>query len=112
MRVLHLTLKRQWFDLIASGEKKEEYREIKQFWIKRLLSNIEHLTTPEDVKCIGARFINFDAVHFASGGHFHPSIPQITLECKGIEISTGNPSWGAEPGKEYFVIKLGEIIKQ
>lgn len=96
--------------MIASGKKKEEYREIKQFWIKRLLSNTEHLTSLEDVNIVGARFINFDTVHFASGGSFHPSIPQMTVECKGIEIRTGNPDWGAELGKEYFVIKLGEII--
>ena len=29
MKYLHLTLKKNWFDLILSGEKKEEYREIK-----------------------------------------------------------------------------------
>lgn len=23
-------------------------------------------------------------------------------------IGTGNPDWGAEPGKQYFVIRLGE----
>jgi hypothetical protein len=34
----------------------------------------------------------------------------ITLEHKGIEIRTGNPEWGAEPNKLYFVIKHGGII--
>lgn len=28
----------------------------------------------------------------------------------GIEIRTGNPEWGAEPGKLYFVIKHGIVI--
>ena len=28
----------------------------------------------------------------------------------GIEIRTGNPDWGAEPDKLYFVIKHGEKI--
>lgn len=87
--------------MIASGEKKEEYREIKKFWMKRLWATSNLLD--------GAKY--FNAVHFARGGHFHPSLPQMTLECKGIEIGTGKPEWGAEPGKEYFVIKLGEIIK-
>lgn len=36
MKVLHLTLKKKWFDMIASGEKTEEYRDISEFWIKRL----------------------------------------------------------------------------
>ena len=30
--MLHLTLKKQWFDIIANGEKKEEYRECKEYW--------------------------------------------------------------------------------
>ena len=34
--VLHLTLKKYWFDMIKSGIKKEEYREIKDYWVKRL----------------------------------------------------------------------------
>lgn len=33
----------------------------------------------------------------------------LKLEHKGIEIRTGNPDWGAEPNKLYFVIKHGEI---
>ena len=30
MKTLTLSLKKQWFDMIKSGEKKEEYREIKE----------------------------------------------------------------------------------
>ena len=33
-----LTLKKQWFDMIVSGEKAEEYREIKPYWEKRFLN--------------------------------------------------------------------------
>ncbi len=36
MKVLHLNLKKKWFDMIASGEKTEEYREIKPYWNTRL----------------------------------------------------------------------------
>lgn len=32
--VLYLNLKRKWFDMIVFGEKKEEYREIKFYWIR------------------------------------------------------------------------------
>ena len=31
----------------------------------------------------------------------------LILEHKGIEIRKGNPEWGAEPNKIYFVIKHG-----
>lgn len=37
MKTLTLSLKKKWFDMIASGEKTEEYREIKPYWEKRLL---------------------------------------------------------------------------
>lgn len=31
-----LPIKKKWFDMIASGEKKEEYREMKPYYDKRL----------------------------------------------------------------------------
>lgn len=34
--MLVLPIKKQWFDMIVSGEKKEEYREIKPYYDKRL----------------------------------------------------------------------------
>ncbi len=36
-RVLHLTLHREYFDLIAAGKKKTELREEKLFWRSRLV---------------------------------------------------------------------------
>ena len=35
--VLTLTVSKEWFDMIVSGEKNEEYRVIKGFWMSRLL---------------------------------------------------------------------------
>lgn len=34
--MLILPIKKQWFDMIASGEKKEEYREIKPYYTSRI----------------------------------------------------------------------------
>lgn len=106
MKVLFLTLKEKWYDMIEAGIKLEEYREIKPFWIKRLS---EDYVIDDDGLEFTAK--DFTHVHFARGGHFHPTLPQMRWELKEIIISTGNPEWGAEAGKEYFVIKLGEIIK-
>ena len=33
--MLTLPIKKKWFDMILSGEKKEEYREIKPYWFIR-----------------------------------------------------------------------------
>lgn len=38
-KVLRLTICKKWFDMIVAGTKKEEYREIKAYWAKRLTTN-------------------------------------------------------------------------
>ena len=40
MKILDLPLKAKWYEMIESGNKKEEYREIKKYWIGRL-ANVE-----------------------------------------------------------------------
>ena len=37
-KVLSLVLEKKWFEKIVSGEKKEEYREIKPYWASRLVN--------------------------------------------------------------------------
>ena len=125
MRVLHLTLKAKFFDMIASGEKLEEYRALTDYWGARLCYRIpvpkvggyftKWMKLREgDRECLNdtsfPNFAEYDVIRFARGGHFHSSVPQMTVQFKEIKIGTGKPEWGAEPGKEYFVIKLGEII--
>src|SRR5690625_6384572 len=50
--VLKLTVKKEWFDFIKSGEKTEEYREIKPYWVERLtqISKKENYTSEEASK--------------------------------------------------------------
>lgn len=36
MRKIEIFLARKWFDLIASGEKTSEYRQVKPFWTRLL----------------------------------------------------------------------------
>lgn len=38
-KVLNLVVTKKWFDMIVSGEKNEEYREIKPYWVTRLFRN-------------------------------------------------------------------------
>jgi hypothetical protein len=115
--VLQLTMKSKWYDMIASGEKKEEYREIKEFWVRRLCKGFNVLNWKPFVYTLEeGEFepLKFYQVRFARGGHFGNEtvkIPTMHVECKGIRIDYGKPEWGAEPGVKYFVITLGEIIK-
>lgn len=101
MKILKLTLKKQWFDMILSGEKKEEYREKKTYWVNRLCSGFPSAYDAKD----------FDAVQFYNGAYFSDKLPNFLIEWEGMERRTGRPEWGAVEGTEYFVIKLGEIIQ-
>ena len=98
MKILHLPIKKKWFDMIRSGEKKEEYREIKDYWENRFFVNNDPV------------FKQFDIVRFKNG--YQKNAPVMDVEFNGFEIREGNPEWGAVKGEEYFVIKLGEILEK
>ncbi len=106
MKPLFLILKKKWFDMTYSGVKTEEYREIKSYWIKRICEDHDG--------CIGGDFMD---AHTVKAYTFKPfthcylrlgyttDAPQLVRQIKEIVIDTGNPDWGAEPGKLYFVIR-------
>lgn len=89
MRILYLTLKKQWFDMIASGVKREEYREIKDYWINRL------------------RDTEYDAIHFRNG--YSKGCPAMLIELIGIRECVGRKEWGA-PDEPVFILSLGKIL--
>ena len=120
---LTLSLKRKWFEMTKAGIKTEDYREINEYWMKRLLTkqSYEHYLS---CKYSGGNEFengNFD-IDYVDFKTFTNNVmtlgyPKSTdkerilkLEHKGIKIRHGNPDWGAEPNKLYFVIKHGEII--
>jgi len=113
-RILRLTLKKKWFDMILAGIKTEEYREMKSFWISRLIEFdfAWASQTIEDAKehlraCPNGFFKKFDFIEFSNG--YGNKVPKMIIEFKGVEIREGNPDWGAVKGIEYFVINLGKI---
>ena len=40
--MLTFNLKKEWFEKIKSGEKTHKYREVKEYWVKRLNNYINH----------------------------------------------------------------------
>lgn len=117
-RILHLTLKKKWFDMIASGEKKEEYREIKTYWAARLVDELDEPTRFElqegmafwlkGLVWSARSFQHYDIVQFKNG--YARNAPMIQFEVKNIKADFGKEKWGAEYGKPYFVIELGDKI--
>lgn len=100
MNVLHLTLKKQWFDMIKSGEKTEEYREIKPYWTKRLSrTGVEKPFIPK----------KFDIVEFKNGyGQF---VPAMQVAIKSMKVGFGNFDWGA-PVELVYIIELGDVLRE
>lgn len=91
MATLHLTLKKKWFDLIRSGVKTEEYREMKPYWDRRLMAGKE-----------------FDTVTFKNG--YQKNAPTFVIELKEIGSGLGVVEWGAPEADPVYILKLGAII--
>ena len=119
-KTLHLVLKRKWWDMIASGEKKEEYREVCHYWAIRLLDRQYRwysLNTDYPKDFLGwirghlkyradIQFRQFEKVCF----HLGYTNTTMTFLIAYFALSMGKEEWGAEPNKHYFIIKLGERI--
>lgn len=103
MTILDLSLTYKWFDMIASGEKKEEYREIKDYWLHRL-THIRSYTGKLD-EILFEKQYDWVRFHRGQGGR-----QTMLIECKGISVGYGNTEWGAPADREVFIIKLGNRI--
>lgn len=93
MKTLHLTLKKQWFDMIFNGEKREEYRDFTPYWISRLLGK------------------QYDSIEFRNG--YGLNVPWFRIELKVVVIgNTGKRSWGAPSNSRVvFILHLGKLLQ-
>lgn len=98
----HLNLKKQWFDLIVSGKKREEYREIKPYWENRLCHK-------KGFKINGEWFQPDQVVIIFSNG-YRKDRKQIACFPNAIKIKKGKTDWGAKEGKLYFAIQLSYTV--
>ena len=133
MEILDMPLCKVYYEMIERGEKPDEYREKKAYWIVRLLEwrYIQGATEVFDnriianiiPKCITmaeARMIvdgridfsnralvpkQYDAVRFSYGY----TKRRMLWEYRGLDFGQGRPEWGA-PDHETFIIKLGTRI--
>lgn len=105
-------MKHYWFVMTDSGDKPEEYREITPYWMARLCDRRYGVLGGDfmdEHKCISYTFKKFDNV-FARNGYNPLKNPSWLRKWLGTSIGYGQEKWGAEPGKKYFVIKLGEKV--
>lgn len=112
--------------MIDSGEKKEEYRDVKEYWFSRLVIDA-YGKVKMFCKYKGEIDENFLIAFFNSNASYMPLIefknfthiiarngyakdaPTIKWEHLGIEIKEGMSEWGAEPNQKYFCLKIGKV---
>ena len=120
MKVLHLPLKAEWYKMIDSGIKIEEYRDIKPHWVQRLTRYgndtligrlyAEFMSTSSEVLKYNIEqwlmcFADYTHVKFPYGY----TRRTMMFEIKEITIGKGKTEWGAPKG-DVFIIKLGKKI--
>lgn len=116
----------KWFDMILSGEKKEEYREIKEYYEIRFQNLFGAITIhplyPPDNFLDRSEFellqgeavpeeIRKDSVQeiiFRNG--YSKDSKAIKARCR-LRTGKGRPEWGAEPDKQYYILEILNVEK-
>lgn len=106
-KVLTLRISKKWFYKIANREKKEEYREIKDYWCKRLTTNCEcYYDVANEFYCGMVLFKPFTHVLFING--YNKYSPKMEWKIK--EICIDYPKKGLCPDEwlntMFFTIKF------
>lgn len=114
---INLDLKYVWYDMIASGVKKEEYRELKEFWCKRIkgLGLVCPYSLPyhEGKKfcqkfakvCVSGTQITQKDILFHRG---RGNAETMRVLLNTLSVKEGNPEWGAPEGAKVICLGLGE----
>lgn len=103
--MLTLPIKKKWFDMILSGEKREEYREIKPYYDKRfknIMRSSECVYYKEDNGC-PTFFVKLRNGYSRNS----PYIVAIVV----LSIGVGKREWGAKEGKEYYILRIKDFVR-
>lgn len=106
--------------MIKQGVKKEEYRELKEYWVKRLVQKIEVGHSTNCLNRIGFNtiFKKYSVIVFKNG--HSKNAPTIRVEFKGIRIGKPKVEWcidaiefDTDNGSydDCFIIELGNVLK-
>ena len=119
--MLTLPIQKRWYDMILSGEKKEEYREIKEYYETRFQNLFGAITihplyppdnfldrsefellqgeaVPEEIRKDGVQ-----EVIFRNG--YSKNSKAIKARCK-LRIGKGRPEWGASLDRQYYILEI------
>ena len=105
---LILTLKKQWFDMVLSGEKTEEYREMKPYWEKRFGNYFGKAVDFSNASGDRVWDTHKKTIVFRNG--YRSDSPTFSAECT-ISEGYGKEEWGAQKGEKYFILTIHRIFR-
>jgi len=118
MQTLHLTVTKEWFNLILAGEKKEEYRKKTQWIVSRLWKITKEkwsLRTGQQISAEIYKNRHYDQICFVNGyGNHRPFIIVEFLEhLENLEPWVKLYSNGStvQINRTDLVIRFGKIIE-
>lgn len=97
--ILSLVLKRKWYDMIANGEKREEYRDVKDYYRTRIRNVIRRFAESKENELV---------VAFSCGRKKADLF--LTVIAVNIFPDCLHPEWG-EPKGNHYVIALGRRVQ-
>lgn len=107
--MLILPIERKWLNMILSGEKKDEYREIKPYWTVRIIRwlGFPSEETEDVLDLLGTQGTSKALPVILQNGYRRNS-PEVEVMCK-LSVGAGKEEWGAVPGKEYYRFHIEQI---
>ena len=131
MKILYFPIFAKWYDMIASGVKPEEYRDITPHYIQMLLlfksESGKYVRLKKTEAEIYSANLDMMQQHIGNGILIYRNFAlatltkgypkksdnsrRMTFEVLGIAIGKGNVEWGAPTDRQVFIIKLGSRIK-
>ena len=121
---LILPIKKKWFDMILSNNKKEEYRDLTPYYLRRIF----YCGKTEMTDYIAEQIINDfkkkpsievknkwqlipknNTVEFRNG--YGKKVPSYMFFIDAIKIGKGREKLGADRDKIYFVIHISKFYK-
>ena len=102
---LEIPVSEPWFSMIRNGTKKEEYREIKPYWTTRFRKVFPF------VKNTNIPFENTFRIWIRLRNGYGTGRPSFLAEVS-LKKGYGKPEWGAEEGKEYYVLTVHAVCEE
>lgn len=122
--ILYLPMNRKWFNLVYSGEKKEEYRLFKPHWATRIRRWIDsnspdnivtHLTPDYGAEISILMESNGKNLPICFFNGYHKNAPKFNAMCSRVELrkESLHPEWGEDAynGELHFVLHIGQVEK-